>query len=70
MPINITSAVGHFICIFPTTEWQSMTLSNIPLGDFQVEEQKFYVDVELEELRGIKMNPCKLSSNRILGINY
>ena len=70
MPINITLAIGHFTRIFPTTEWQFMTLSDIPLEDFQVEEQKFYVDVELEELRGIKMNPCKPSSNRILGINY
>lgn len=47
MPIRVTTGKGTWGWIFPTTEWQTMTLGDLAPEDFAIEKDRFYVDVKL-----------------------
>lgn len=49
MPVKIAKAKNKFDFIYLTTSWQSITLKNIVADDFAVAEDKFYINVEVEE---------------------
>lgn len=45
MPIKVTVARDTFGFIYPSPEWKTVTLRNMPADDFSVDEEEFYVDV-------------------------
>lgn len=49
MPVKVTQAPNEFDFIYPTTAWQTITLPNLEPDDFAVDEDRFYVNVEVEE---------------------
>ncbi|RAJ95744.1 carboxypeptidase-like protein [Larkinella arboricola] len=46
MPILVTQKPDQFEFITPTNDWQTMTLPNMTADDFEVDEIRFYVNVE------------------------
>ncbi|RAW02870.1 M1 family aminopeptidase [Pseudochryseolinea flava] len=48
MPVKATQAEGRFAFIFPTPEWKTMTLKNVGLEEFDVDDENFYIDVHIE----------------------
>ncbi|MGA0555591.1 carboxypeptidase-like regulatory domain-containing protein [Larkinella sp. VNQ87] len=54
MPIAVTKKPEQFNFIMPTTDWQTMTLPNMTIDDFEVDETRFYVRVEVEEPQIVK----------------
>ncbi|RRB01107.1 carboxypeptidase-like regulatory domain-containing protein [Larkinella rosea] len=49
MPIAVTQKPDQFDLIKPTTNWQTMMLPNMEIDDFEVDETRFFVKVEVEE---------------------
>ncbi|GAB3261464.1 hypothetical protein GCM10027347_26510 [Larkinella harenae] len=49
MPVSVTQKPDQFERIEPTNSWQTMTLPNMTTDDFEVDETRFYVRVEVEE---------------------
>ena len=47
MPVKVTTARNHFEFIYPTTDWQSFTLRNLDAHEFEVNEEEFFIDVEI-----------------------
>ncbi|MBK7259420.1 MAG: M1 family metallopeptidase [Ignavibacteriae bacterium] len=47
MPIRVTTGKGQWGWITPTTEWQTMSLGGLAPEDFEIEKDRFYVDVRL-----------------------
>jgi aminopeptidase N len=47
MPVKITTKKGVFDFIYPTTEWQTMTLRDMKTTDFKVATDLFYIDKEI-----------------------
>ena len=47
MPIKVTTGKDHFTFIHPTTEFQTMTLSNFDPKDFKIDEDEFYCKVRI-----------------------
>jgi aminopeptidase N len=47
MPIKVTKAKGKYEFIYPTTTWQTLTLPNMDSDDFEVDEENFYMNVEI-----------------------
>ncbi|MCF6403087.1 carboxypeptidase-like regulatory domain-containing protein [Chitinophaga filiformis] len=45
MPVKVTVARGRFGFIYPTTDWQTMTLKQMREDDFEVDEEHFYIQV-------------------------
>jgi hypothetical protein len=45
MPVKVTTAPDRFEFIYPTPDWKTMTLKNITADDFEVDEEKFYIEV-------------------------
>lgn len=45
MPIAVTTSVNKFELIYPTTEWKTATLRGMSAADFEVDEQRFFVEV-------------------------
>lgn len=50
MPVKVTKAKDTFDFIYPTTSWKTITLPNMTPDEFEVDELRFYVNVEEEEL--------------------
>jgi aminopeptidase N len=48
MPVKVTKAPDHFGFIYPTTEWKSVLLKNISPGEFEVDEENFYINTRIE----------------------
>ncbi|HVI46110.1 MAG TPA: M1 family aminopeptidase [Chitinophaga sp.] len=46
MPIKVSTSRNHFSFIYPSKEWKTITLKNMNEGDFAVDEDNFYVDVQ------------------------
>ncbi|MBD0257230.1 MAG: M1 family peptidase, partial [Cytophagales bacterium] len=49
MPVRVTGAKGKFGFIYPTANWQTMTLPGVEPSDFEVDEARFYINVAEEE---------------------
>lgn len=49
MPLHVTTAVGQFGRIIPTPQWQTLTLPDMSWDDFEVDQKRYYVEVEIEE---------------------
>lgn len=49
MPVKVTKAPGKFSFIYPTTAWQTMKLPNLSPEDFEVDQDRFYVNVAQED---------------------
>jgi aminopeptidase N len=49
MPIKVTRSKNKFDFIYPTTTWKTLTLPNMTPDEFEVDETRFYVNVEEEE---------------------
>lgn len=47
MPVRVTLAAGTWGWIRPTTDWQTITLGQIPPEKFQLESDRFYADLRL-----------------------
>ena len=47
MPVKVTTARNHFEFIYPTTDWQSVTLRNLDAHEFEVNEEEFFIHVEI-----------------------
>lgn len=47
MPIKVTTIKDHFAFIYPTTEFQTMTVTNLDPKDFKVDEDEFYCKVKI-----------------------
>ncbi|SFD86609.1 CarboxypepD_reg-like domain-containing protein [Chitinophaga sp. CF118] len=45
MPVKVTVAPGRFGFIYPTTDWQMITLKQMKEDDFEVDEDHFYIQV-------------------------
>ncbi len=45
MPVKVTTAPDHFSFIYPTGKWQTMTITNLDEGDFEIDEHNFLIDV-------------------------
>ncbi len=50
MPIRVTTAKEKFSFIYPTTQWQTISLTNMEPDDFEVDDTRFFVEVNEEEL--------------------
>lgn len=46
MPVQVTQSPEKYRFITPTTDWQTLTLPNMTADDFEVDEARFYVNVE------------------------
>jgi aminopeptidase N len=49
MPVKVTKALGKYNFIYPTTAWQTMRLPNVSPEDFEVDQDRFYVNVAQED---------------------
>ncbi|GAB3319444.1 hypothetical protein GCM10027299_11950 [Larkinella ripae] len=49
MPVLITQKPDQFVRIAPRTSWQTLRLPSMKIDDFEVDETRFYVAVEIEE---------------------
>lgn len=49
MPVKVTTAPDKFEFIYPTTVWKTMTLKNMSIDAFGVDEENFYINVEVPE---------------------
>ncbi len=47
MPIRVSTGKGQWGWITPTMEWQTMNLGDLAPEDFEIEKDRFYVDVRL-----------------------
>lgn len=47
MPVRVTTALGKYEFITPTTTWQQMKIGNIRPEEFKVEADRFYVNLRL-----------------------
>jgi hypothetical protein len=45
MPVKITTAPERMAFVHPTTAWHTITLKNMKMADFQVDEDHFFIDV-------------------------
>lgn len=45
MPVQVTTAPEQFDFISPTGEWKTMTIKNMSSGEFEVDEDRFYIEV-------------------------
>ncbi|PWV46514.1 M1 family aminopeptidase [Chitinophaga sp. S165] len=45
MPVKVTVAPGRFGFIYPTANWQMITLKQMKDDDFEVDEDHFYIEV-------------------------
>ncbi len=54
MPVSVTKKLDQFERITPTTNWKTMTLPNMAADDFEVDEIRFYVQVEEVEPEVVK----------------
>ncbi|SHN24053.1 M1 family aminopeptidase [Chitinophaga sp. CF418] len=45
MPVKVTLAPGRFGFLYPTTDWQVITLKQMREDDFEVDEDHFYIQV-------------------------
>jgi aminopeptidase N len=48
MPVKVTKSKDTFTFIYPTTTWKTMVLPNMTPDEFEVDESRFYVNVEEE----------------------
>jgi hypothetical protein len=48
MPVKVTLARDSLGFIYPTTDWQTMTLKGIAATDFRVDTVEFYAGVRRE----------------------
>jgi aminopeptidase N len=48
MPVRVTTKPGVFSFVYPTTEWKVMKLKEMTEAEFEVDEEKFYIDVKLD----------------------
>jgi hypothetical protein len=48
MPIKVTLTRDTLGFIYPTTDWQTMTLKRMAATDFRVDTTEFYVEVRME----------------------
>ncbi|MFC5412430.1 carboxypeptidase-like regulatory domain-containing protein [Larkinella bovis] len=53
MPVAVTKKPDQFGRILPTTSWQTIVLPNMEIDDFEVDETRFYVNVEVEEPQSV-----------------
>lgn len=49
MPVSVTKKPDYFERIAPTNTWQTLILPSMTIDDFEVDETRFYVRVEVEE---------------------
>jgi hypothetical protein len=47
MPVKVTVAPERFGFIYPSAAWKTITLTNMREGDFEVDEEHFYIAVEM-----------------------
>jgi aminopeptidase N len=50
MPVKVTTAKNRYDFIYPTTSWQTTALPDMEPDDFLVDETRFYVNIEEEEV--------------------
>jgi hypothetical protein len=48
MPVRVTTKPGAFSFVYPTTEWKVMKLKDMTEAEFEVDEERFYIDVQLD----------------------
>jgi aminopeptidase N len=48
MPVRITQSKGKFGFIYPTTNWQTISLPDLEPDEVEVDEARFYINVEEE----------------------
>ncbi|HEY9044257.1 MAG TPA: carboxypeptidase-like regulatory domain-containing protein [Ohtaekwangia sp.] len=49
MPVRITTSPDRFTYIYPTTQWKSMTLKNMPAESFEADEERFYINTQITD---------------------
>ena len=49
LPVKVTTAKNNFGFIYPTQEWQTISLQNMNPKDFKVDTDDFYIAVKNEE---------------------
>jgi aminopeptidase N len=48
MPVKITSSPENFEFIYPTKDWQEMTIKNLTFAEFRVDDEHFYIIAHVE----------------------
>jgi aminopeptidase N len=48
MPVKVITRSNYFDFIYPTTDWQTLTLKDLNAHEFEVNEEEFFIDVEIE----------------------
>jgi hypothetical protein len=48
MPVKVTTQPGVFSFVHPTTEWKVMKLKGMTEAEFEVDEERFYIEVKLD----------------------
>ena len=48
MPVKVTKTADRFGFIYPTTEWKTVVLKNVSMSEFEVDEENFYIETQIE----------------------
>jgi aminopeptidase N len=48
MPIKVTTGPGHMDFIYPVQHWKTLVLKNMPMEEFDVDTQNFYIQLKIE----------------------
>lgn len=47
MPVKVTTAADHFDFIYPSPDWKTITIANLGVHEFEVNEEEFFIDVDI-----------------------
>jgi hypothetical protein len=48
MPVKATVVPGKWEFIFPEADWKTMTIKNLRAHEFDVDQDEFYIDVNID----------------------